>query len=581
MTEPIAAPQDTQDTHDARGPRQLVLISDGTNMNFSGGVQDSNAVKLLEWLTANPDPQRLVCYDPGVGHPKTLHSVTWWDHLADRWERMAGLAFGMGVQENVVELYGWLVARWQPGDQIFLFGFSRGAFTVRSVGGLVNRYGVVRPEHREMVPTLVSAYFSEQPEPTGLRAADLDELERRARGGGALACQFSKLLADPAARSVPVHFVGVWDTVASIGLPPFRASFSAGKELEHKAFINVRHALALHEYRLMFAHRAYHVSGSDATEAAFPVRRGLTATRHGTVKQCWFPGDHRDVGGGRPHDDAGLSRTPCAWMLEGAAAAGLRVPAPQAAYQPSGAAAPLPNTTLAEAPWWALTGLQVRGGWPCENQLAARGPPINWAGTGALKVLTMVIFAVSLLVTVWLGSIDGRAQSLAPLIDWLRWSHGLLGPSSFLAPPPGDASGLTFVWAFLTQIGVLTALSYPVAWAFVVMVPGCFGAGRGTLRRWLNRLGLALPLCVLGALAFLACGLARSLAVRLWAGLPATVETWTPDGAAASLVWVLAVLACLVNWMALAISVAGSLGVLVLLAGGVAVSIGRRRQIDA
>ena len=142
--------------------RQIVLLCDGTNNNLTGQHEDTNVVKLCTLLAADPDPQRLVFYDPGVGNPGELPGATTWDQFRRTLDRVSGLAFGRGVYENMVESYLFLMRHYRPGDQIFIFGFSRGAFTARSVAGLVNLFGILRPHMESMVPTLLHVYFADR-----------------------------------------------------------------------------------------------------------------------------------------------------------------------------------------------------------------------------------------------------------------------------------------------------------------------------------------------------------------------------------------------------------------------------------
>ena len=83
------------------------------------------------------------------------------DWASRTWERVAGLASGRGVYDNIAEAYLFLMRHWRDGfDRVYLFGFSRGAFTARSVAGMVNLFGILEPQHEEMLPTLIRIYFS-------------------------------------------------------------------------------------------------------------------------------------------------------------------------------------------------------------------------------------------------------------------------------------------------------------------------------------------------------------------------------------------------------------------------------------
>ncbi len=334
--------------------RQLVLLCDGTNNNLTGRAADTHVVLLAELLRQHPDPDRLTYYDPGVGNPGQLPGTTPVDKLGRFAERLGALAFGRGVFDNIAEGYLFLMRSWQPGDEIWLFGFSRGAFTARSIGGLVNSFGILERQHETLVPSLIAAYFSN------------DSAARRA-----IRAQTSRLFAqgdDPQQRPF-VHFVGVWDTVASVGLPPFNLRIRAKPDLAGKYFRHVRQALSLDEQRAQFRPRAY-----AEDDGAIRIAGDAAGTSSGTVRQLWFRGSHCDVGGGYRYACSEQARAPFAWMLAEAVDCGLRLDGiatrfderaalalmatldpPEQQRQP----ACLGNETWAN-PLWAITGLAVR-----------------------------------------------------------------------------------------------------------------------------------------------------------------------------------------------------------------------------
>jgi len=221
--------------------RQLVLLCDGTNNNLTGVASDTHVVALAELLRTDPDAERVVFYDPGVGNPGEVPGITAWDSARRFFERIDGLAFGRGVFDNIAEGYLFLMRHWRGADdQIWLFGFSRGAFTARSIGGLVNRFGILEPHLQPLVPTLLHLYFS-QATPQG----------------DAIGQQASRLFAPAPQRRALIEFVGVWDTVQTVGLWPFSLRIQAKPTLKGKRFVHVRHALALDEHRAQFVPRGY------------------------------------------------------------------------------------------------------------------------------------------------------------------------------------------------------------------------------------------------------------------------------------------------------------------------------------
>ena len=181
----------------ASTPRQIVLCCDGTNNNLTGGENDTNVVRLCQLLRTHGDEQQLVFYDPGVGNPGELPGATVWDSVNRYGERLAGLAFGRGVYENMAECYQFLMSNYQPGDELYIFGFSRGAFTARSVAGLVNMFGILQPHMVSMVPSLLHIYFSD-------RGGDSDAARRR------IARQATQLFADPQEQHVNIQQKLFW-----------------------------------------------------------------------------------------------------------------------------------------------------------------------------------------------------------------------------------------------------------------------------------------------------------------------------------------------------------------------------------
>jgi uncharacterized protein (DUF2235 family) len=305
-------------------PRQLIVCCDGTNSNFTGRDHDTNVVKLCEVLEAYPDRERLVFYQPGVGNAGMFPGASLGGKVKVVWSRLQGLAFGSGVFENIAETYRFLVDNYQPGDQIFLFGFSRGAFTARAVAGMVNLFGLIDRQMVSMLPTLVATYFAKKTPEENKAATDPKASMRRKWmplvKRETIAEQIKRLLSSGNRQIVDIQFIGVWDTVATIGVRPFDISFTSNPSVDQKCFRNVRHALALDEHRSQFAPRLYSEKNTNElsklkTKSGYPV----------TLKQVWFRGNHCDVGGGHSAQESQLSRITLAWMLAEATACGLRL----------------------------------------------------------------------------------------------------------------------------------------------------------------------------------------------------------------------------------------------------------------
>ena len=269
--------------------RNLVLCFDGTGNVWKPGPHKTNVVKLVQALIDEPEHQ-LCYYDPGVGTPDGLvpEGLAWRDFIA----RLSGLVWGGGVWRNVAAGYAFIMRNYRPGDRIFLFGFSRGAFTARAVAGMIDMFGLLRAEHENLIPTLISVYKS--------RHVDAEGKDT----GASIRARFSRTDAD-----VDVHFTGVWDTVESVGLSQILLGTNiTTTPVVKPSYRHVRHALALDEKRWPYEPRQY-----------YPRRH----RPDDTFLQVGFTGAHSDIGGG--YAESGLANESLHWMVREAYAYGLLV----------------------------------------------------------------------------------------------------------------------------------------------------------------------------------------------------------------------------------------------------------------
>jgi uncharacterized protein (DUF2235 family) len=150
--------------------RNIVILCDGTGNEISENI--SNVLKLYRCLrkTERTEPRQLVFYDPGVG---TLSRPDAWHRLRQDFNAILGLATGYGLDDNVLAAYDFLVRHYQPGNAIYLFGFSRGTYTVRVLAGLIHKAGLVAPEQAHLAGSGLIAYkqFSSDEAP-GLRRSE-------------------------------------------------------------------------------------------------------------------------------------------------------------------------------------------------------------------------------------------------------------------------------------------------------------------------------------------------------------------------------------------------------------------------
>lgn len=252
--------------------KALVVCCDGTwnTPDQQGGP--TNVTKMARAIlprTATGDPQ-LVYYDEGVGTGNAL-------------DRFLGGTLGIGLGENVKQAYRFLALNYEPGDRIVMFGFSRGAFTVRSLAGLVNLVGLVHKGDLDRMAD-VWAYYRTRPDERGAAPVDAGRM---------------------AGRDPGVDLLGVWDTVGSLGIPG--NVFGRVGRRRHE----------FHDVTLgRKTRRAYQALAVDEHRRNFmPAVWDTSAVGPGQdVDQAWFVGAHSNVGGGYP--DPLLSDQTFVWMVD-------------------------------------------------------------------------------------------------------------------------------------------------------------------------------------------------------------------------------------------------------------------------
>lgn len=276
-------------------PKNLVLCCDGTANQFS--KHNTNVVKLYSTLIDDPARQ-VTYYHPGLGTREPDGVLTTWGRA---FTKVLGLAFGSGLEDDVRDAYVFLMRNYRPDDKVFLFGFSRGAYTVRAVASLLHMYGLIRPDNEPLVPYAIRMLLAVQ-KARGRRRETIDDYFD-------LANDFKAKMTGTPCKP---WFVGVWDTVSSVGWVEnqLKLPYTANNpDIEIG-----RHAVALDERRAFFRTNLWRRPENPA--ASFGPR---------DVKQVWFPGVHSDVGGGYPEEESGLAKIALEWMLDEAEPAGLLV----------------------------------------------------------------------------------------------------------------------------------------------------------------------------------------------------------------------------------------------------------------
>ncbi|KAG9076960.1 hypothetical protein FS749_011201, partial [Ceratobasidium sp. UAMH 11750] len=299
--------------------RSLVLCFDGTSNQFSN--QNTNVVKLMELLKKNDPDRQLVYYQTGVG---TYAPPGWLTSVGLSVATTADKGFASFLYQHVIDGYKFLMETYQAGDRISIFGFSRGAFTARALAGMVHCVGLLPKHNIEHVPFAYEVYKHAKPKSSAAdktsHADDSTSTSKMPSPGmeehaGAL---LSNNKATKAKRidpenfkqtfciSVAIDFVGVWDTVASVGsLWPKTLPW-----VDYNPSIrNFRQALALDENRANFIPSVWDHSKTD--------------TRTQTALEVWFKGQHTDIGGGAvpkrqpggEQDQSMLSNISLRWMV--------------------------------------------------------------------------------------------------------------------------------------------------------------------------------------------------------------------------------------------------------------------------
>lgn len=245
--------------------KNIVICCDGTANDVRG--PHTNVLRFFRSLVR--DDSQIAYYDSGVG---TVADPSLMISPAKSLGKSLDMAVGSSVMRQVCSAYRFLVKNWQEGDKVFLFGFSRGAYAVRALAGLLYRTGLLRPELEHLTELGWTAYSS----------ADF-------RACGSFKYAFAQK------SPIPIHFMGVWDTVSSFGA---MTSFKTLPQTRNNSLVaHIRHAVAIHERRVCF-------------------KPNLFGEKNQDVIEIWFKGAHGDVGGGWPEEKSGLAKITLQWMYE-------------------------------------------------------------------------------------------------------------------------------------------------------------------------------------------------------------------------------------------------------------------------
>ncbi len=259
--------------------KRIIICLDGT-WNDPEDEVPTNVLRVARAIKphANNDTEQVVFYDWGVG-----------SYYASARGGMSGL----GMMKNIQDGYRFIVQNYDVGDELFIFGFSRGAYTARALAGMLNNCGILKSKHAELIPDAFKFYK-----------------KRSAKPGSNEAAGWRRKYALQGSRG-QVDFLGVWDTVGALGIPTRVLAFVEEKDLFYDPVLGsnvvcARHAVSIDEKRSDFTPTLW-----DNSEAR-------------DMKQVWFAGVHADIGGGaKPRQGKFLSDIALAWVAREAANQGL------------------------------------------------------------------------------------------------------------------------------------------------------------------------------------------------------------------------------------------------------------------
>ncbi len=269
--------------------KRIITCSDGTwnqpGTEDKGIVVKTNVEKIYQLIKSNDAGiEQVKYYDQGVGTGLTLKS------------KIIGGATGAGIDKNIKDVYTFLVLNYEPGDEIYLFGFSRGAYTARSVVGFIRNCGILKPQNLHLLDKAYDLYR----ERNAYTSPDSD-----------LMLSFKEQYAE----QPKIKMIGVWDTVGSLGIP-----LPAYKLWNLKRY-------KFHDVSLSnIVENAYQALGIDEKRALFAPtlwQQKDTLPAHQYIEQRWFAGVHSNIGGG--YANCALSNITLKWMIKKAENLGLGI----------------------------------------------------------------------------------------------------------------------------------------------------------------------------------------------------------------------------------------------------------------
>lgn len=284
----MTADDPTAPSAGAKTRKNIILCCDGTNNQF--GKYNTNVVRLFQCLDRSPQAGQVAYYDPGIG---TLAAPGMWTRIGKNVSRVIEMAFGVGIIPKIESALSFLMQQYEPGDTVFIFGFSRGAYTARALAGVLHKCGLPEDGADNLLPYFMQMFQNTSP------------------GDKSVVEDFKTTFGRPC----HVHFLGLWDTVSTIGWIYNPKHFPYTSNNPNVSI--VRHAVSLDERRCFYRSNLW--DRRDRDQAA-----NAPKSPEQDVFQAWFPGVHSDVGGGYGDDRSAIWKISFDWMVREAAKAGVR-----------------------------------------------------------------------------------------------------------------------------------------------------------------------------------------------------------------------------------------------------------------
>lgn len=355
--------------------KNIVILFDGTSNEIS--ADRTNILRLFGCLKRSQE--QIVYYDPGVG---TFGAANAWSKTWREASEIWGLATGWGLDENVKEAYRMLVEHYDAGpvdsegrhadrDRIFIFGFSRGAYTARVLAGFIHAFGLTKKIHLNLVDYAYRTY----------KGIPLHEQQAQKQATGDAPSAFDSMrLYERTLRNdrPPIRLLGLFDTVASVIEPgKWRPQLKTHPFTHSNASVEmVRHAVAIDECRTMFQPELW-PTGQPYWGGPFQPKNPQ-AIRQQDVKEVWFAGVHGDVGGGEPEMESAQIKIPLQWMIKETQTTGIiyRQRMVEELVEGKGSTKyvkPDPTATLHDS---------MKKFWPVVEWMPRKVPPTSWRKGG-------------------------------------------------------------------------------------------------------------------------------------------------------------------------------------------------------